>query len=46
MKYALKTLADTATKLEKILARIKEGKKLGKREIGVIENIGITGLLT
>ena len=39
MKYALKTLADTATKLQKILDRIKEGKKLGKREQGVIENI-------
>jgi len=39
VKYALKTLADTATKLQKILDRIKEGKPLGKREQGVIENI-------
>lgn len=39
MRYALKVLSETATKLQKLLERIQKGEKLGKREQNVIEHI-------
>ena len=37
MKYVLKALEETATRLEKIFKKAKKGEKLGKRDINNLE---------